>query len=53
MGEEELRVGLITKRAQQKKSIGPTNYKSRVFVLTHQKLSYHEGTIQVIRLIKV
>nr|XP_039259723.1 tyrosine-protein kinase TXK-like [Styela clava] len=45
MGEEELKVGMMTKRAQQKKSIGPTNYKERVFVLTRSKLSYYDGTI--------
>lgn len=45
MGEEELKVGMMTKRAQQKKSIGPTNYKERVFVLTPSKLSYYEGTL--------
>ena len=47
MGEEEIKVGMITKRAQQKKSFGPINYKDRVFVLTRSKLSYYEGTEQV------
>nr|CAB3226467.1 tyrosine-protein kinase Btk29A [Phallusia mammillata] len=46
MGEKELKVGMMTKRAQQKKSIGPTNYKDRVFVLTPTKLSYYEGNLQ-------
>lgn len=43
MAEKELKVGMLTKRSQQKKSIGPINYKERVFVLTNQKLSYYEG----------
>lgn len=46
MTEQELKVGMMTKRAQQKKSLGPTNYKERVFVLTNSKLSYYEGTIE-------
>lgn len=45
MGEEELKVGMMTKRAQQKKSIGPINYKERVFVLTQSKLCYYEGSL--------
>ena len=47
MGEDEIKVGMITKRAQQKKSFGPVNYKERVFVLTRAKLSYFEGNEQV------
>ena len=48
MGEEkELKVGMLTKRAQQKKSISRTNYKERVFVLTQTHLAYHEGSVQV------
>ena len=47
MGEEAVKVGLITKRAQQKKSFGPVNFKDRVFVLTRSKLSYYEGSEHV------
>lgn len=46
MGEEILKQGMITKRAQQKKSIGPTNYKERVFVLSNSKLQYYEGSMK-------
>ena len=45
--EEELKVGILTKRAQQIKSISPPNYKERVFVLTPTKLSYYEGNLTV------
>lgn len=44
MSEDVIKEGMITKRAQLKKSIGPTNYKERVFVLTENKLQYFEGT---------
>lgn len=47
MGEDELKVGMMIKRSQQKKSFGPVNYKERVFVLTRAKLSYYDGTEQV------
>lgn len=46
MAEDVIKEGMITKRAQLKKSIGPTNYKERVFVLTSTKLQYYEGTTQ-------
>ncbi|XP_078494431.1 tyrosine-protein kinase Tec isoform X3 [Ciona intestinalis] len=45
MEENEIKVGMMTKRSQQKKSYGPVNYKERVFVLTSSKLAYYEGTI--------
>ena len=51
MGEEEIKVGMITKRAQQKKSFGPVNFKDRVFVLTKSKLAYYEGTETVSKII--
>ncbi|XP_076823262.1 tyrosine-protein kinase TXK-like isoform X1 [Clavelina lepadiformis] len=44
MIEEEIKIGMMTKRAQRKKSIGPVNYKERLFVLTNKKLSYYDGT---------
>jgi len=48
MGEDkELKVGMLTKRAQQKKSISRTNFKERVFVLTQTHLAYYEGNLQV------
>lgn len=46
MSEDVIKEGMITKRAQLKKSIGPTNYKERVFVLTETKLQYFEGTLR-------
>ena len=50
MGEDtgtEIKSGMITKRAQQKRSISRTNYKERVFVLTDSHLAYHDGSLQV------
>ena len=48
MGEDrELKVGMLTKRAQQKRSISRTNYKERVFALTQTHLAYYEGNLQV------
>lgn len=46
MSEDVIKQGMITKRAQQKRSIGPTNFKERVFVLTETKLQYFEGSLE-------
>lgn len=45
--EDELKIGILTKRAQQIKSLSRPNYKERVFVLTPSKLSYYEGSLAV------
>ena len=45
--DDEIKVGMITKRSQQMKSFSPTNFKERVFVLTKSKITYYEGSIEV------
>ena len=37
----------MTKRSQGKSKMGPVNYKQRVFVLTPERLTYYEGTVEV------
>ena len=46
-GEEELKVGYMVKRSQGKSTLGATNFKKRVFVLTPTRLSYYDGTPEV------
>ena len=48
-GEVELKVGYMTKRSQGKSALGAINFKKRVFVLTPNRLSYFDGTIEVRR----
>lgn len=46
--ERTIRIAVMSKRALGKnKVLTQTNWKERVFVLTPQKLSYHEGTAEV------
>jgi hypothetical protein len=42
----EMKVSLMTKRSQGKSKMGPVNYKQRVFVLTPERLTYYEGTVE-------
>ena len=43
----ELKVGYMVKRSQGKSAIGAMNFKKRVFVLTTNRFSYYEGTVEV------
>ena len=48
-GEEvELKVSYMVKRSQGKSALGAVNFKKRVFVLTPTRLSYFDGTLEVI-----
>lgn len=49
--EVELKVSYMVKRSQGKSTLGATNFKKRVFVLTPSRLSYYEGTLEVSLLI--
>ena len=46
-GDEPIKVGYMVKRSQGKSALGATNFKKRVFVLTSNRLSYYDGTIEV------
>lgn len=46
-GELELKVSYMVKRSQGKATLGPVNFKKRVFVLTPTRLSYFDGTLEV------
>ena len=46
-GDVELKVGYMVKRSQGKSTLGATNFKKRVFVLTPSRLSYYDGTLEV------
>lgn len=46
-GEVELKVSYMVKRSQGKSTLGAINFKKRVFVLTPQRLSYFDGTLEV------
>lgn len=43
MDSSPFKEGMLVKRSQQRKSVGPVNYKHRVFVLNDERLSYYEG----------
>ncbi len=47
--EVELKVSYMVKRSQGKSTLGATNFKKRVFVLTPSRLTYYEGTLEVSR----
>lgn len=42
------KMSYMVKRSQGKSSFGATNFKKRVFVLTDAKLTYYDGTLEVI-----
>ena len=42
------KMSYMVKRSQGKSSFGATNFKKRVFVLTDTKLTYYDGTMEVI-----
>ena len=46
-GDVELKVGYMVKRSQGKSTLGATNFKKRVFVLTASRLAYYDGTLEV------
>ncbi|KAM9329494.1 tyrosine-protein kinase Tec [Gastrophryne carolinensis] len=43
MNSEIILEETLCKRSQQKKWTSPVNYKDRLFILTHSKLTYYEG----------
>ena len=43
----ELKVSCMVKRSQGKSTLGLTNFKTRVFVLTPSRLTYYDGSLQV------
>eukprot|EP00731_Ephydatia_muelleri_P030665 Em0022g179a len=45
-GDVELKVGYMVKRSQGKSTLGATNFKKRVFVLTPTRLAYYDGTME-------
>ena len=45
--EVELKVSYMVKRSQGKSTLGATNFKKRVFVLSPSRLTYFEGTLEV------
>ena len=42
-----LKQSVLTKRSQGKSRLSAANYKTRLFVLTPEEISYHEGTEEV------
>ncbi len=46
-GDVELKVSYMVKRSQGKSALGSVNFKKRVFVLTPNRLSYFDGTLEV------
>ena len=46
-GEFELKVSCMVKRSQGKSTLGATNFKKRVFVLTNSRLAYYDGNLEV------
>ena len=42
------KMSYMVKRSQGKSSFGATNFKKRVFVLTDSKLTYYDGTLEVV-----
>lgn len=47
--EDSIRkIGYMVKRSQGKSSFGATNFKKRVFVLTDSRLTYYDGTLEVV-----
>lgn len=47
-GEMELKVSYMVKRSQGKSALGAVNFKKRVFVLTPTRLTYFDGTLEVL-----
>ena len=45
-GDVELKVGYMVKRSQGKSTLGATNFKKRVFILTPTRLAYYDGTLE-------
>ena len=46
-GDLELKVSYMVKRSQGKSALGAVNFKKRVFVLTPNRLTYFDGTLEV------
>jgi len=46
-GDLELKVSYMVKRSQGKSALGAVNFKKRVFVLTSNRLTYFDGTLEV------
>lgn len=46
--EVELKVSYMVKRSQGKSALGAVNFKKRVFVLTPTRLTYFDGTLEVL-----
>ncbi|XP_078450479.1 tyrosine-protein kinase Tec-like [Lampetra fluviatilis] len=46
MSREVLLQDLLMKRSQQRKITSPCNFKERVFILTSDRISYYEGTLE-------
>lgn len=42
------KISYMVKRSQGKSSFGAINFKKRVFVLTDAKLTYYDGTLEVV-----
>ena len=42
------KMSYMVKRSQGKSSFGAINFKKRVFVLTDAKLTYYDGTLEVV-----
>ena len=45
------KISYMVKRSQGKSSFGAINFKKRVFVLTDEKLTYYDGTMEVVLLV--
>ncbi|XP_071949329.1 tyrosine-protein kinase Tec-like isoform X2 [Antedon mediterranea] len=48
-GSDEILCGVMVKRSQNKRGLTPTNFKKRVFSLTHTRVSYYDTTSNGVR----